>query len=88
MWTTQQTSCGNSRFGCWTCTVVDKDKTMESMSGTDKWLKPLLKYRNFLAETLDPERKKEVRNFKRAKGQVTLKHDKSAIVRGLQIELL
>ena len=75
-------SCGNSRFGCWTCTVVGKDKTMESLSGTDKWLKPLLKYRNFLAETLDPERKKEVRNFKRAKGQVTLKHDKSAIVRG------
>ena len=55
---------------------------MESLAGTDKWLKPLLKYRNFLAETLDPERKKEVRSFKRSKGQVTLKHDKTAVVRG------
>ena len=24
-------SCGNSRFGCWTCTVVTKDKAMESL---------------------------------------------------------
>lgn len=24
-------SCGNSRFGCWTCTVVTKDRAMESL---------------------------------------------------------
>ena len=24
-------SCGNSRFGCWTCTVVSKDRSMEAM---------------------------------------------------------
>lgn len=24
-------SCGNSRFGCWTCTVVDKDKASEGL---------------------------------------------------------
>ncbi|MEZ4662768.1 MAG: DNA phosphorothioation system sulfurtransferase DndC [Caldilineaceae bacterium] len=24
-------SCGGSRFGCWVCTVVTKDKTMEAM---------------------------------------------------------
>jgi len=24
-------SCGNSRFGCWTCTVVNKDKSMEGL---------------------------------------------------------
>ncbi len=29
--------CGNSRFGCWTCTVVDKDKSLEGLieSGRD-----------------------------------------------------
>jgi DNA sulfur modification protein DndC len=26
-------SCGNSRFGCWTCTVVNKDKSMEGTIG-------------------------------------------------------
>jgi DNA sulfur modification protein DndC len=24
-------SCGNSRFGCWVCTVVERDKAMEAM---------------------------------------------------------
>ena len=24
-------SCGNSRFGCWTCTVVDRDKASEGL---------------------------------------------------------
>ncbi len=24
-------SCGNSRFGCWTCTVVTRDKSMEAV---------------------------------------------------------
>ncbi len=75
-------SCGNSRFGCWTCTVVSKDKTMESLAGAEKWLRPLLKYRNFLADTIDPERKKEVRDYKRSKGQITLKSDGTGIVRG------
>ena len=39
-------SCGNSRFGCWTCTVVTKDKSMEAMidKGED-WMLPLLEFR-------------------------------------------
>ena len=28
---TSTPSCGNSRFGCWTCTVVQKDRAMESL---------------------------------------------------------
>ncbi len=44
-------SCGNSRFGCWVCTVVQKDKSMESLidNGFD-WLNPLLDFRNDLME--------------------------------------
>ena len=36
---TSTASCGNSRFGCWVCTVVEHDKSMESMidSGED-WM--------------------------------------------------
>jgi DNA sulfur modification protein DndC len=59
-------SCGNSRFGCWTCTVVNKDKSMEGLieNGED-WMLPLSEIRNFLVETRDnPEkyRNKERRN--------------------------
>ncbi|MGO8813871.1 MAG: hypothetical protein ACLQVG_04295 [Terriglobia bacterium] len=28
---TSTPSCGNSRFGCWTCTVVDRDKASEGL---------------------------------------------------------
>lgn len=50
-------SCGNSRFGCWTCTVVTKDKAMEGLidSGED-WMLPLLEFRDLLADTQDPEK--------------------------------
>ena len=65
-------SCGNSRFGCWVCTVVERDKSMEAMidSGED-WLEPLLDFRDMLAETQIPEKKKEYRDFKRRTGQVS-----------------
>ena len=56
-------SCGNSRFGCWVCTVVNKDKSMEGLidSGED-WMQPLADIRNFLIETRDnPEKWREKR---------------------------
>lgn len=44
-------SCGQSRFGCWTCTVVKKDKSMSSLVDNGQaWLKPLLDFRNMLVE--------------------------------------
>jgi len=69
-------SCGNSRFGCWVCTVVTKDSSMEAMieNGED-WLEPLLNYREMLASTQDPLVKLQVRDFKRRNGQVMLKPD-------------
>lgn len=64
-------SCGNSRFGCWVCTVVDRDRSMEAMidSGED-WLEPLLEFRDLLAETQAPDKKKLYRDFRRRSGQV------------------
>jgi DNA sulfur modification protein DndC len=56
-------SCGNSRFGCWVCTVVNKDKSMEGLieNGED-WMQPLADIRNFLVETRDnPEKWREKR---------------------------
>lgn len=51
-------SCGNSRFGCWTCTVVSKDKSMEGLiDNGEEWMQPLADIRNFLIETRDnPEK--------------------------------
>lgn len=51
-------SCGNSRFGCWTCTVVNKDKSMEGLiENGEEWILPLSEIRNFLVETRDnPEK--------------------------------
>jgi DNA sulfur modification protein DndC len=48
------TPCAGSRFGCWTCTVVRRDRAMEGLieSGDDV-LRPLLNFRNWLAEIRD-----------------------------------
>lgn len=42
-------SCGKSRFGCWVCTVIDRDKSMENFVGNGyAWMKDLLNFRNWL----------------------------------------
>lgn len=66
-------SCGNSRFGCWVCTVVHKDKSMEAMidSGQD-WMIPLLEYRDWLSSTQNPEVKPEQREFKGRDGRIKI----------------
>ena len=45
-------SCGSSRFGCWVCTLVDKDKSMSAMVQNDEekfWMRPLLEFRDKFA---------------------------------------
>lgn len=47
-------SCGNSRFGCWVCTVVKRDKSMEALiDNGEEWMQPLLDLRDKLAESRD-----------------------------------
>ena len=54
--TKQHATCGNSRFGCWVCTVVSKDKSLTSfINKGEYWLKPLLDYRNWLYSIRDNE---------------------------------
>lgn len=64
----KKTTCGNSRFGCWVCTVVKEDKSLTGFirSGT-KWLKPLLDYRNWLYSIRDDDDKRMKR---RANGSI------------------
>lgn len=41
--------CASGRFGCWTCTVVRRDKSTENMIRQGKiWLKPYLEFRDWL----------------------------------------
>lgn len=73
-------SCGNSRFGCWTCTVVKEDKALSGFinSGVE-WLRPLYEFRQYLVE------KREDRNARqkyRMNGQVYL----TANLEGIDLE--
>lgn len=76
-------SCGNSRFGCWVCTVVERDRSMENMidSGED-WLEPLLEFRDLLSATQDPEKKKIYREHRRRSGHVAFIGDTDQPVPG------
>ncbi|MGL0932345.1 DNA phosphorothioation system sulfurtransferase DndC [Vibrio vulnificus] len=70
-------SCGNSRFGCWTCTVVTKDRAMESLiQNGEEWMSPLLEFRNKLSMTTEPANKEEFRNYKRRTGKVSYQYAK------------
>lgn len=70
-------SCGNSRFGCWVCTVVQKDLSMEAtIKSGETWLQPLLDFRNKMADTQEPEKKHEFRSYRRRTGVVSYKKEK------------
>ena len=64
-------SCGNSRFGCWTCTVVSEDKALNGfIKSGSHWMRPLLEYRNYLADIRNDRNK---RMKYRMNGQVYFK---------------
>ncbi|WP_158886196.1 DNA phosphorothioation system sulfurtransferase DndC [Amycolatopsis anabasis] len=68
--------CGNSRFGCWTCTVVKRDKSIEGFigSGHDDYA-GLAAFRDWLCELRDnPKRYREPirRNGRPGNGPLTL----------------
>jgi DNA sulfur modification protein DndC len=67
---TSTPSCGNSRFGCWVCTLVQKDKSMSAMVQNDdekSWMEPLLQLRNEL-----DQHNHDKRDFRRLSGNVQL----------------
>lgn len=77
---TSTPSCGNSRFGCWVCTVVDRDSSMESMiDNGEEWMQALLDFRDALGTHHDPQVKRKLRQYKRRNGRVTTKPDGTLI---------
>ncbi|MGK7957833.1 MAG: DNA phosphorothioation system sulfurtransferase DndC [Crocosphaera sp.] len=68
---TSTPSCGSSRFGCWVCTLVDKDTSLAMMVKNDEekeWLQPLIDFRN----ELDILEDRDKRDFRRIYGKVEL----------------
>jgi DNA sulfur modification protein DndC len=76
---TSTPSCGNSRFGCWVCTVVTQDRAMDGLIETGHtWMIPLKKLRDDLYETTKPENKAKFRNVRRRDGSVTVMTNKAS----------
>jgi DNA sulfur modification protein DndC len=64
---TSTPSCGNSRFGCWTCTVVERDKASEGLLASgDERMEKLIEFRETLLYCRDPANGK--RDMKRMNG--------------------
>ena len=78
----QAPSCGtsSSRFGCWTCTVVEKDRSMEGFidSGHEN-MEPLMEFRDWLAKFRNERSKRMV---ERRDGRVALMGDGITTVAG------
>ncbi len=73
---TKTPSCGNSRFGCWTCTVVTKDRAMEGLIESGSlWMQQLKDFRDMLYSTTIPKNKEKYRNYKRRSGHVTFNNN-------------
>ena len=71
---TSTPSCGNSRFGCWICTLVTEDKSMNAMIKNDEekaWMLPLLEFRNYIASMDDHSVDRNRRDFRRMTGKLT-----------------
>lgn len=68
---TSTPSCGSSRFGCWVCTLVERDKSLNAMiqnNDEKEWLQPIVDFRR----ELDIVNDREKRDFRRLRGEVQL----------------
>lgn len=83
-------SCGKTRFGCWVCTVVSKDKSMANMlrNKEDEWMLPLNNFRNKLEEYRYDHSKRQPRrrNGQKSVGPFLLSVRKELLEELLSIE--
>ena len=64
---------GNSRFGCWICTMVKEDKSLQAfINKGETWLRPLRGFRN---ELMELRSNPAAREYKRRNGSVYRKLD-------------
>jgi len=68
-------SCGDSRFGCYVCTMVTQDKSMAAMILNDDsktWMQPIMDFRDKFLAVDD----RDFRDFRRLNGRITLLRDR------------
>jgi DNA sulfur modification protein DndC len=68
-------SCGDSRFGCYVCTMVTQDKSMQAMVQNDeqkRWMQPILDFRNVNLSTDD----RHLRDFRRMTGSLKVLNER------------
>ncbi|MDX1927032.1 MAG: DNA phosphorothioation system sulfurtransferase DndC [Pirellulaceae bacterium] len=71
---TSTPSCGDSRFGCYVCTMVSQDKSMQAMIQNDEqkqWMQPILDFRDKHLAVED----RSNRDFRRMNGRLTVFRD-------------
>lgn len=63
-------SCGGSRFGCWVCTVVKEDKSMQGfIESGEEWMRPLNDFRDWLKDIREePSRRNPLRRDGKSAG--------------------
>jgi len=83
-------SCGNSRFGCWTCTVVERDKASEGLLASgDERMEKLIDFRETLSWYRDPangQRDKHRMNGAEGNGPLHIEARKSLLAKLLELE--
>lgn len=68
-------TCGNTRFGCWVCTMVKEDKSLKGfIESGEHWLLPLREFRDWL---LSIRNSAQFRDRKRRDGSIYEKGDGS-----------
>ncbi|MGE5474815.1 MAG: DNA phosphorothioation system sulfurtransferase DndC [Ignavibacteriales bacterium] len=66
-------TCGNTRFGCWVCTMVKEDKSLKGfIESGERWLLPLREFRDWL---LNIRNDPQLRDNKRRNGSIYEKGD-------------
>lgn len=87
---TSTPSCGNSRFGCWTCTVVDRDKASEGLLASgDERMEKLIEFRETLLYYRDPangKRDNRRMNGEEAPGPLTIAARRELLTRLLKLQ--
>jgi len=87
---TSTPACGNSRFGCWTCTVVERDKASEGLlAAGDERMEHLLEFRETLLEFRNPEngyRDKRRMNGQESPGPLQIQGRRELLKRLLKLQ--
>ena len=84
---TNTPSCGDSRFGCYVCTMVDKDKSLSAMITNvedKKWMIPLAEFRE---KSLPTDDDFKFRDFRRMDGNLTV-FSRATDVKGERVNAL